>query len=377
MTDVVCYYHDPVKAPLLRQAVLPAVAAARAAAPDVRAHLERHWLHGPHLRIRLDGAGADRAAELIAGRLREHLAEHRSAVEIPVAEQLAHARRAATAELLLPPYEPFHPNNSVRVEPTDTTRIHELLGSTALVGLRMTGLRLGLPVVRESLAALAGPAGSGGSGGADSGSARVQLTVTAMAVHASRYPPGLRFGYHSFLSHLEDFLLHSDPDGAVRERFDRIWTANAGPVTEAVARVAEGHPGDRLEAAWQDWTIRMRLAAEEAYDRGDLAAGLSPRYGERAYEIGDPETIRRHNFGEREKFSEYHTRLWQVDIEHPLIKRPLTVYRFGTNVLYQLLAVCDVTPMERYLAASLVARAAQRVTGENWADQLAGMPKAG
>lgn len=369
MTDVVCCYHDPIKAPLLRQAVLPAIAAAQAAVPDVGAHVERHWLHGPHIRVRLDGAGSDRAAEIIAERLRDHLAEHPSTIDIPVAEQLAHARQAATAELLLPPYEPFHANNSVRVEPTDTTRIHELLGSTVLIGLRMDGLRLGMSPVRESLAALARSA--------DSSRARVLLTVTAMGVHASRYPPGLRFGYHSFLSHLEDFLLHSDPNGTVRERFDRIWADNVEPVTAAVARVADGHPTDRLEAAWQAWTIRMRLEAEQAYDRGDLVADPNPRYGERAYQIGDLETIRRHNFGERVEFSEYHGRLWQVDIEHPLIKRPLTVYRFGTNVLYQLLAVCDVTPMERYLAASLVVRAAQRVTGENWADQLAGMPKAG
>ena len=51
--------------------------------------------------------------------------------------------------------------------------------------------------------------------------------------------------------------------------------------------------------------------------------------------------------------------------------------RYGTHVLYQLLAVCDVTPMERYLAASLVTRAAQRVIGEQWADQLASMPGLG
>lgn len=366
MTDVVCYYHDPIKAPLLRGAVLPAVTAARAAFPEVGAHVERHWLHGPHVRVCLDGPGRDGAAELVAARLRDHLAAHPSTVDIPVAEQLAHARKAAVAELLLPPFEPVHPNNSVRIEPTDTSRVLGLLGSDVLVGLRRDGLRLGVPAVAESLATLA-RAG-------DTSRARVLLTVTAMAVHASRYPPGLRFGFHSFLSHLEDFLLASDENGVVRERFDKIWADNVEPVTEAVGRVAEGHPTNRLEAAWQAWTIGMRLTAEESYDRGELPSEGNPRYGERAYEIGDLGAIRRYNPGERVRFSDYHTRLWRVDLDHPLIKRPLTVYRFGTNVLYQLLAVCDVTPMERYLAASLVARAAQRVTGENWADQLAAMP---
>lgn len=360
MTDVVCYYHDPIKAPLLRQAVLPAIAAVA----GVRVHLERHWLHGPHLRLRIDGPDSDEAAELVAARLRDHLADRPSTVDIPVAEQLAHARQAAIAELLLPPFEPFHANNSVHVEPTDTSRLRGLLTSGVLIGLRAQGLRLGVPAIAESLTRTA-----------DTSKSRVELAVTAMAVHASRYPPGLRLGYHSFLSHLEDFLLASDPHGVVRQRFDKIWEDNLEPISELVGRVGDGHPTNRLEAAWQAWTIGMRLAAEEAYDRGDLPSELNPRYGERAYEIGDPGAIRRYNYGERDRFSDYHTQLWTVDLDHPLIKRPLTVYRFGTNVLYQLLAVCDVTPMERYLAASLVARAAQRVTGENWADQLAAMAR--
>ena len=362
MTDVVCYYHDPVKAPLLRDAVLPALAAH----PGVQAHLERHWLHGPHIRIRLDG-GED-AAAAISGRLREHLAAHPSTVEIPESELRADAASAGVAELLLPPFEPFYPNNSVRVEPGDGVRTTELLSSPALVALRDEGLRLGMPAVREFLAEL------GGAG--DTSQARVRLTVSALAVHASRYPNGLRFGYHSFLSHLEDFLLASDPDGRVRDRFDRIWAANVEPVTELVRRVADGHPTTEFEAAWQTWTIGMRLAAEKRQSRGELTGAPNPAYGQRAYETGDLAAIRRYNVAEREKFSDYHRQLSIVDMRDPRIERPFTVYRFGVNVLYQLLKICDVTPMERYLAASMVVNAVQRITGTTWSEQLAAMPRA-
>jgi hypothetical protein len=62
-------------------------------------------------------------------------------------------------------------------------------------------------------------------------------------------------------------------------------------------------------------------------------------------------------------------------MRHPSIERPFVVYRFGINVLYQLLKICDVRPMERYLAASMVAKAVQRIFATTWSDQLAAMPQ--
>jgi hypothetical protein len=361
VTDVVVYYHDPVKAPLLRDGVLPALTAATRV-PGVTAHLERHWLHGPHVRIRLAGDGEADAATVAASMLREHLRAHPSSVDIPDHELLGHAREAAIAELLKPPFEPLHPNNSVRIEPTDTRRVLDLLGSETLIELRATGLRLGVPAVAASLAEFG-----------ETSHDRVRLAMTAMAVHAGRYPPGLGNGYHSFLSHVEDFLLASDHSGRIRRSFEKAWADNAESVAETVRRVAGGHPTTEAEAAWQTWTIGTRLAAERVFDAGELPSAPNPRYGERAYELGDRSAIQRYNYAERTNFSAYHTKLWDVDLEHPLIRRPLTVYRFGTNVLYQLLALCDVTPMERYLAASLVAAATQRITGVSWDEHLSAL----
>ncbi|SER15472.1 Lantibiotic biosynthesis dehydratase C-term [Lentzea xinjiangensis] len=358
MTDVVCYYHDPIKAPLLRDGVLPALAAVSSSFPDVAGHVERHWLHGPHLRVRLFGPSSDTAALLLATLLRSYLAAKPSTVELSAADQLAHARTAAVAELLLPPFTPLHPNNSVRVEPTSLHRLRELLPSEQ-ISLRFEGLRLGVPVLRSSLAV-----------------PRATLALTAMAVHASRYPGGLRYGYHTFLSHVEDFLLADDPSGAVRARLDALWTAHAAEACALVSRVATGHPTTPLEAAWQTWTIALRLAAEPRYDAG-LLDEANPRHAERAHEIGDPGAIRRYDYGHRSEFGDYHTALWNADLSHPETRRNMTVYRLGTNVLYQLLAICDVTPLERYAAAHLLARAAQQVCGTTWAEQFAALPKVG
>ncbi|MET8764689.1 hypothetical protein [Lentzea sp. NPDC004782] len=359
MTDVVCHYHDPVKVPLVRDGVLPALAAATSAFPDVTGHVERHWLHGPHVRVRLFGPSADTAALLVASLLRSHVTAHPSTVELSEDEQLAHASSAAVAELLLPPFTPLYPNNSVRIEPTSLDRLRDLVPD-AYIALRFEGLRLGLPALRESFSL-----------------PRAELALTAMAVHAGRYPAGLQYGYHSFLSHVEEFLLACDPSGAVRSTLDRIWAANAPAARELVSRVAWGHPTTATEAAWQTWTIAMRLAAEQSYDAGLLEPGPNPRHGSRAFDIGDPAAIRRHNPSERTAFSEYHTALWNADLSDPAIERNMTVYRCGTNVLYQLLAILDVTPMERYAAGHLLARAAQEILGTTWSEQFAALRKVG
>lgn len=354
MTDVVCYYHDAVKGPLLRDAVLPALAEAEAA--GARGHVERHWLHGPHIRVRLD-----RGADLVAERLREHLATHPSTVDISHDELLARSQRYGVAELVPPPYEPIQPDNTVVVEPTDYNGIRELLGSDVLVDLRTRVLRLGVPAVRDAVA-----------GDDTTSTTRVRTALIALAAHGSRYPAGLASGYHSFLSHVEDFLLHNDPDGRLRSRFDQVWENNAEGVTETVRAVAEG----RLVTPWAAWTTAARELIEVVYDDGDLPSGYNPGHGERALEIGEQGAIRRWHRDHRDYYSEYHRQLRAVDLEHPLYRRPVTVYRFGTNVLYQLLAVVDVTPVERYLAASLVARAAQRISGVDWSEHIARMVEA-
>src|SRR5690606_33285614 len=50
MMDVVCHFFDPDKAPLLRRHFIPLARALSAEGYAV--HLDRHWLHGPHVLLR-------------------------------------------------------------------------------------------------------------------------------------------------------------------------------------------------------------------------------------------------------------------------------------------------------------------------------------
>lgn len=354
--DLTCYYRDPAKMPLLTGAVLPA--ARRAEADGLRVHVERHWRHGPHLRLRLAGPAADVAAA--AGResaaVTGWLARHPSRSDVDDAALLAAAAAAGRAELVPGPYEPIHPDNTVRVEPADDGALARLLGPAA-VPHRHALLRLGLAAVADSAAATGMSA------------ARVGLALTALTTHAAAYPYGLVSGHTTFLSHVEDFLFLSDVDGALRARFDRAWAARADAVTATVERIAAGRR-DEVGRAWWDWFQGAWAVCDPAFARGEIPLLPGPEYARRAAGSGDPGTARRWDPAVRTEFSDFHRQLGRFDYTRG-VEEVFGPYRFATNVLYQLMVLCDVTPLERYLAAYLLSRAVERVTGTTWRESLA------
>ncbi|KJY27547.1 hypothetical protein VR44_27310, partial [Streptomyces katrae] len=192
--DVVVYYHHPDKAPLLRGALLPLAEAC--AARGTAAHVERHWLHGPHLRLRLQGPPrqVEEASESAASALRDWLREHPSHGDLTETELLERAALAGRAELVPPPYGPIEPDNTVRIQAVDRSSVRGLLGEDG-AALREDLLRAGLGALRAG----AGFLGEHGDGER----ARIRLAVTALAAHAGAHPGGLAGGHWSYVSHLE------------------------------------------------------------------------------------------------------------------------------------------------------------------------------
>ncbi|MFE6052588.1 hypothetical protein ACFQ6N_17680 [Kitasatospora sp. NPDC056446] len=362
--DVVLSYYQPVKAAALREAVLPQ---ARQAVEDgLDAHVERHWRFGPHLRLRLRGPDAlvAIAAERSADALRAWADAHPSVADRTDGQLLAEAAVAGRAELVAPPYRPLVPDNTVRVLPVDPSAedsLRALLGAES-AALRDELLRLGLPALRSGCDFL-------GAHG-DTSEARVQLVVTALAAHAAAHPEGLVGGHYSMLSHLEDFLVHEDPDGTLRAAFERRWERAGGAVTALVGRITDG--GARgWERDWAHWSATAWTRAERRLAAGADLGGSRAEYRERAAALGDPGTAARWNPEVRTRYSEFHQLLHRSDPEGTMWSRPdYLIYRACTNGLYRLLAICDVRPVERYLAAHLVVRSVPGLTGHRWQDRV-------
>lgn len=368
--DVTCYYYTPQKAPLLAGAILPAVRAA--SSWPVLGHVERHWLHGPHVRVRLRGPAADTEAAAVrtAEQVRAYLSDHPSASDLDVAALLDRSRASGLAELVPGPYEPIYPDNTVRISAGEDGHIRALLGSPLTVERRADVLRAGLDAVGSSVGYLTERGNSPGS--------RVWLALTAMAVHAAAYPPGIAGGYHSFLSHLEDFFYLSDPGGRLRAGFEREWSRRREAVTARVAAIAGGQLADAdcLVAAWTGWAGHAWAICAPAWRRGELPMP-GEEYSAQARRLGAA-ALRRWDPRKRVGHSEYHTMLFRTDFfATPGIAEHFGPYRFATNVLYQLLVLCDVTPLERYLAAYLLSQAVPELTGMSWRETMAAYARDG
>jgi hypothetical protein len=364
--DVACYYYTAEKVPLLHDAVLPAARRAQLLGLDV--HLERHWLHGPHLRIRMTGQPdqVTGAAEAAARTLREYLGSRPSPSDQDASSLLQEAVLRGRADLVTGPYEPIHPNNSVRIEAADESRVLRLLGSPAAVACRANLLRTGTEPVAQSAGWLVRQGNSLTN--------RVWLALTAMVVHASAYPPGIVSGHQSFRSHLEDFLFLQDPDGKLRNSFEQAWRKRRRQVTDQVARIAtaEGCAEDPTAPAWTAWIGPALAVCTSAFERGDLPLVPGSAYKDQAWAIGDPQTLWRWDDELRTSYSPYHTELRKLDfLNLPGVAETFGPYRFATNMLYLLLALCDVTPLERYLAAYLLCEAVQDLTRTTWQEVMA------
>lgn len=345
--DVVASYYSPIKAKITAQA---------ARLVNGRGHLERHWLRGPHVRLCLDD---QEALEEILSRLEELISSHPSSVELDESDFLTKSEQLGQAELIPGPYGPLRPDNAVTLESRQITSLTALLGSAEAVECRAELLRDALDLIAVSADWLV----STGNNSAN----RSQLALTALASHAAAYPvEGINGGYQSFLSHLEDFLTHHDPDGRLRHRFATIWSRHRKSVTTFVRNINT----NLLAGAWHSWSVRSLQTAGAAYDRGELPALPGPEYAVRAKKLGGDDLAQRWDPSARQDYSEFHTSQRRLDFARLPYEREFVTYRFCTNILYQLLLLLDVTVVERLQACSLLSNAVEEISGITWQERL-------
>lgn len=125
------------------------------------------------------------------------------------------------------------------------------------------------------------------------------------------------------------------------------------------------------EREWAAWSAAAWQLAEGRLATGANLAGHPHEYRARAAATGDPAAAERWDPELRTRYSEFHQLLRRSDPAGAMWTRPAyLVYRACTNGLYRLFAICDITPLERYLAAYLVIRAVPALTGHEWRTEV-------
>ncbi|MGH3804932.1 MAG: lantibiotic dehydratase C-terminal domain-containing protein, partial [Pseudonocardiaceae bacterium] len=128
----VYYYDDQRRDDLVLDCVRP-LFASLAPRPSF---FVRHWLRGPHLRLRFHTTAGDFdrvVISAIADQVGGWLAAHPSTVCVDEAKLLETHERLAKAECETGPLSPFYPDNSIQYLPCD--RRIDVLGSEATASL--------------------------------------------------------------------------------------------------------------------------------------------------------------------------------------------------------------------------------------------------
>jgi hypothetical protein len=262
------FHHDSDRTDLLLDAVRPFVTAV---APSVsRVYYQPHWRRGPHVRIPIQASAetfrevvAPAAAELLEGYLRAHPST------TVLDEQAAHAQhvRLAQQERERGPLTPWAPDNTVETEPYDR-RLH-VLGGVAAADLLADYYVDTNDVVFDILDWVRG------------GGSKMALAVDMFIGVANRFLPPVTYGYLSFRGHADAFMAKM-PEG-VRERFDRVYEANADRFRQRVVEItaAADYHDVMLFSALPDTLLRYRNQANELMTSGELLLNTD--------ENGDPE----------------------------------------------------------------------------------------
>jgi hypothetical protein len=369
---LVSYYADR-KAALIAQSLLPA-AERVAAQPGVDAvFLRRHWKRGPHVRLitRGDLVACRAALDQVSPDITGYLAEHPSAEHLDEQAYLATSKQLAVAELELGPYAPLRPDNTVQAATLDAT--DSLLEDSAVPG-REYLLHAARPILAATLRRPSASADEQAYGAPHS------LVYRLLVLVAASYPDGIRRGFLSFLSHVKEFLLWSDRDGTIERRFAttlaRQRTTFLGLTEAVLADCVTGSPGPgtyhghdpllRQWAGWLDqaWSLGLELAAAEL-----LNPYPDPKRGQRAESFGDDIAKRWAGRNDR-PYSDFHQRHRQLNLEALNMGKEFSAYRLICNVVYELLPLLDVAPIERYFLGYCLSEMAQQVIGDNWRDMI-------
>ena len=356
-------YYDERKTDLIRDCLLPA--ASRLAESDgVRnVYLQRHWKHGPHVRLCVradDGWSAEPEIGAAGERIETYMREHPSRTLVDPDHYRALSVSLDRRELVPPPYEPIWPDNSLVVGEYDAGLA--TLGSETTVRFKEDVLGLARAALAVTLDAIRGDESS-----------RLEYVFRILLMAACSYPDGgLVRGHLSYRSHVEDFLFDHD-DGSVRRAFEGRSRAVASRVDGIVAQLVEEVTHGRyvgsdpvLRAWWavvdHAWKTGLALARDGVITGfPDSLAEAASSFDKRTRDKWDPP-------GDR-AYSPFHTKLQRLQVSRFPASVGFTsfpAYRWIVNLLYSCLPLLDVSPTERYCIAFIIAEAAERHFDVTW-----------
>jgi hypothetical protein len=265
-------------------------------------------------------------------------------------------------ELEPPPYEPVWADNTIHISPYQPRR--DLHGSSLAAQESM--LQAALSPILLLLEATA-----------DSVDGRMGYVLSILALLAASYRPGgLGPGSLSYRSHVEDFFTDHDPSGEVRRRFADRWSAVAdavvGGLSGLMKDVRDGfYVGqDPVLRAWAElfalgWGLGLGLA-----ESGSITEEPALLYRGVAASINS-QALRKWEYSDDGRYGEFHRAMRSLNFLPQRVNvANFSAYRWLVNLLYGLLPLLDISPLERCFLGFAMAEAAETLEGVSWQERF-------
>lgn len=343
--NVAVYYYEENKDQLILDAVQPLFQQLK---PQVeRVFFTRHWLRGPHLRLRffttekLFNTVVKPAIEEHVGR---YLREHPSTTVLNEEKLLPVYQKLAIAEQEKGPVVPFYPNNSIQYLPYDR-RLH-VLHNDRLVELIEQFYVESNDLVFQMLEYIR------------QGNSRLLLCLDLMftSAHTSAWP--ITTGFVSYRSHAEGYIIRTPNPAATRKLFDDKYKAQSVALGQRLRQLLDalnyGQDDFPFILAWsllmkRYWVNGMPLIQTGAID-------IIPGGRDKALEYEE-------HWQELIPNSTFHSRFYENhEGRARLFANPhFQGYRLVLNLVYLHLNRLGINPLDRALLGHLAAETVEEV----------------
>lgn len=320
-----------------------------------RSFFVRHWLRGPHVRLRIQAEPERYAGEirpLVNEAVGEYLRARPSRATVDEERMAPTYKQLAELEREEGPLFPLYSNNSIQHLPYE--RRVDIIGSEALAEL----IECFYVDTSESVFQILDEVRNGAD--------RLVLALDLMLATAHAQGDGISRGFLSFRSHAEAFIMRAPEPESMRVALDERYALRRDALVERARQVVtylDAGVGDvPFVAGWLDLLRALRERAEPLIRSGELPLG--PSRADESFEYGPAlkATLGHSAFHRRIAEDPEYRRVLYGD---PWFQR----FRLMVNLLYLHLNRLGVRPIERFMLCHLAARAVEDAFGVS-ADEL-------
>lgn len=338
------YYYAENKDDLILDYVRPLFQQVSHLAP--RAFFVRHWLRGPHIRLRFACSDEQFQRELrpiLASSAGEYLQQHPSRAYLNADQMGEQYLLLAKQEKESGPIFPLYPDNTMQYIPYDS-RLH-VLGSPLLASIIEDFYVESTPPVFAMLDALR------------QGQSLQSLCFDLLVTTAHTFGTHITRGSISYRSHAEGFLLSCSQPEEMRARFERKYTTQASVLTRRLSKLLEALQQSAdlfpFTLAWRDFLRAYWQRIEPLIVSGEL--NMMPFARD-----GMPEMSQA--FQQNLAYSAFHSALESNQENKQALYQDswFQAYRLMLNLLYLHVSRLGLRPVDRFLLCHLVANTVEQ-----------------